>query len=212
MLLILKCQCNIIWLKLKYLSTIILIGDIMMLENDLKDSEMKYPDKDILRHVMDRIAKGETQLIETIGRADINLLWTGGFMVRGFYKAHNWTFDMPSIVGGSDRGPGPGPTLLASLGACLIIGVVYNAAIRDIKIYRLSVNVSGVKGDPRTFYTGFGGNPGYENIHLVFYVETEASEEVMRDLIEHSIRTSPVASSLRARITYDLKLSIRGRG
>jgi len=37
-------------------------------------------------------------------------------------------------------------------------------------------------------------------------VDTDASEDVIRDIIEHSIKTSPVASSLKSKITYELKL------
>jgi uncharacterized OsmC-like protein len=178
----------------------------MELRNVKKSSEIEYPDKDTLKKVMDRIANGDPQIIENIGKADAHLVWVGGFRVKGFCKTYELSFDMPSIVGGSDAYPGPGPTLMASLGACLVIGVVYNSAIRDVKIYKLSVSVSGVKGDPKTFYIGSGGNPGYENIHVIFYVDTDASEEMMRNIIEHSIKTSPVASSLKSKITYELKL------
>jgi Predicted redox protein, regulator of disulfide bond formation len=171
-----------------------------------KSSALEYPNKDTLKKVIEKIANGDTQLIESLGKVDAHLFWTGGFRVKGFCKTYEVSFDMPSIVGGSDAYPGPGPTLMASLGACLVIGIVYNSAIRDIKIYKLSVSVSGVKGDPKTFYTGSGGNPGYENIHVIFYVDTDASEDVIRDIIEHSIKTSPVASSLKSKITYELKL------
>jgi uncharacterized OsmC-like protein len=168
--------------------------------------EIYHPNKGIIEEVIKRLVDRDPQLIERLGKHEVLLNWMGGFRVKGFYAAHEIAFDMPSIVGGSDAHPGPGPTLLASLGACLAIGVVYNSVVKDVKLHRLSVRIIGTKGDPRTFYIGSGGNPGYDNIHIIFYIETDASDEVMKNIIEHSIKTSPVASSLRARITYELKL------
>lgn len=182
----------------------------MKKEKKMNLHEIIYPDKDVIAKAVKRLVEGDSQLVERLGRHEVFLSWVGGFRVKGYHASHEISFDMPSIVGGSDTSLGPGPTLLASLGACLAIGVVYNSVIRDVKLYRLSIKVTGVKGDPRTFYIGSGGNPGYEDIHVIFYIEANVPEEDMRKIVEHSIKTSPVASSLKARISYELKFSMRG--
>lgn len=104
-----------------------------------------------------------------------------------------WTFiaDMPEQAGGNGKGPAPGVYGRAALGSCLAIGYVMKAAVMDIPISSLEVEIQADYDDGALFGTTDGVPPGYLDVRYIVSVESSASEEDINKLIDDADRHSP---------------------
>lgn len=108
--------------------------------------------------------------------------------------------DEPPHLLGDDTAPNPSEATLASLGACLAVGMHANAVARGIQLTRLElelegdINVTAVWGvgdvDPAK-------RLGFTEVRVKAHLEGDASREALDDLVSHSNDWSPVANTLR---------------
>ena len=105
----------------------------------------------------------------------------------------NWTFlaDMPEQAGGNRKGPTPGVYGRAAIGSCLAIGYVMRAAILNIPISNLEVEIQADYNDGALFGTVTGVPPGYLDVRYIVRIESDASEEDIVKLIDEADRHSP---------------------
>jgi uncharacterized OsmC-like protein len=116
--------------------------------------------------------------------------------------------DEPPILLGNNAGPNSVEALLHSLGACLTVGVVYNAAARGIEIDQLNLQMEGDLDlhaflglkEPRE------SRPGYEQIRVNYEVKTDAPREEVEALCEYVQKTSPVLDMLRNPVPVQVNL------
>jgi uncharacterized OsmC-like protein len=136
--------------------------------------------------------------------------------IQGFYGAgiedasRNSPFvlegDEPPVLLGTNAGPNAVETVLSALASCLTVGIVYNAAARDIKVESL---IFALEGD--IDLQGFLGlsdrvRPGYQNIRLSCTVRSDAPREKLEELWEYVQRTSPVLDIVRNPVPVSLTI------
>jgi uncharacterized OsmC-like protein len=136
--------------------------------------------------------------------------------IQGFYGAgvedasRNSPFllegDEPPVLLGTNAGPNAVETVLSALASCLTVGIVYNAAARDIKVESLRF---ALEGD--IDLQGFLGlsdriRPGYQNIRLSCTVRSDAPRDKLEELWEYVQRTSPVLDIVRNPVPVSLTI------
>lgn len=118
--------------------------------------------------------------------------------------------DEPPHLLGDDTAPNPSEATLASLGACLAVGMHANAVARGIQLTKLElalegdINVTAVWGvgdtDP-------GKRLGFTAVRVKAHLEGDASREDLEALVAHANDWSPVANTLRNPVDVDVALA-----
>jgi uncharacterized OsmC-like protein len=111
----------------------------------------------------------------------------------------NWTFtaDMPEQAGGNAAGPTPGVFGRAALGSCLAIGYMMRAAMMDIVIAALEVEIQADYDDGALFGTAPGVPPGYLDIRYSVTVECDAPPEKIMLMLDEADKHSPYLDVFR---------------
>lgn len=104
----------------------------------------------------------------------------------------NWKFlaDMPESVGGNAGGPTPGVYGRAALGSCLAIGYMMKAAVMNIPITTLEVEVQADYDDGALLGTS-NVAPGYLEVRYTVTIESDAAEEDILKMLDDADRHSP---------------------
>ncbi len=115
--------------------------------------------------------------------------------------------DEPAVLCGSNAAPNPVEAVLHALASCLAVGVVYNAAARDIQIDGLEFDLEG-----DIDLHGFLGlseqiRPGYQNIRVSYRVKSDAPREKLEELCEYVQKTSPVLDIISNPIPVSVTLA-----
>ncbi len=106
------------------------------------------------------------------------------------------TMDGPAGLGGVDAAATAAETLLAALAGCITSGIAANAALFNVPIEALSVDLEGdidfrgLLGHDKSVRNGF------TDIRYTVTIQSPASEEQVRRCKETIDRKSPVADSL----------------
>lgn len=118
-----------------------------------------------------------------------------------------FTADVGADAGGNDAGPGPGVLERAALGTCLAIGYSTWAAVMDVPIDSIEVDVES-EFDARGQY-GIGDEPaGFNRIRYVVRIASPAPEDDIRAVIEAADRHSPVRDDFARAIPVERVLQI----
>ncbi|KCZ73686.1 putative redox protein, regulator of disulfide bond formation [Candidatus Methanoperedens nitroreducens] len=114
--------------------------------------------------------------------------------------------DEPPILIGSDKAPNAVQTVLHALASCLIVGFVYNAAVRGINIKAVNINLEGDL-DLRGFL-GISEDvrPGYQNIRVICRIKSDAPRDRIEEVWEYARRTSPVTDIIRNGVPVSITL------
>lgn len=116
--------------------------------------------------------------------------------------------DVGKTEGGNDAGPGPGIFERAALGSCLAIGYAQQAAVRDIPVENIEVHVES-EFDARGQFGLSDDPPGFKALKYQVMIESPASEEVIRELIEKADAHSPVLDDLKRPIPVEREVKIK---
>lgn len=114
--------------------------------------------------------------------------------------------DEPPLLLGSNAGANAVEAVLYALASCLTVGFAYNAAAQGIHVESLSFDLDGDL-DLRAFL-GLSEDvrPGYEGIHLICRVKSDAPREKLEELCEHVQKTSPVLDIIRNPVPVTISL------
>jgi uncharacterized OsmC-like protein len=115
--------------------------------------------------------------------------------------------DEPPHLLGEDNAPNPSEAVLASLGACLAVGVHANATARGICLSKLELQLEGDINVTAVWGTGDLNEAktlGFSAVRVKIDAEGDASDEEIADLISHSNVWSPVANTLRNNVTLEV--------
>jgi uncharacterized OsmC-like protein len=108
--------------------------------------------------------------------------------------------DEPPHLLGEDNAPNPSEAALATLGACLAVGVHANATARGVRLTKLELHLEGDINVTAVWGTG-DLNPakplGFTDIRVKIDADGDAPKEVIDDIIAHSNAWSPVANTMR---------------
>ena len=125
--------------------------------------------------------------------------------IKNFYGtqkdlSHKQTFELdadePPLLLGEDQGPNPVEYALTALASCVTTSIVYHAAAKGIKLRSVE---SKLEGD--IDLRGFLGisedvSPGYKEIRMNFKIDSDASPEQLKELMEYAPKHSPVFSTI----------------
>jgi uncharacterized OsmC-like protein len=104
--------------------------------------------------------------------------------------------DMPENVGGKIKGPTPGVLGRAALGSCIAMGYMLYAAHKDIVITQINVEIQTDFDDGGLFGTS-DSVAGYSEVRYKVNIESEASEELINELVEDAESHSPYLDVFR---------------
>lgn len=115
--------------------------------------------------------------------------------------------DEPPHLLGEDNAPNPSEALLATLGACLAVGVHANATARGIKLTKLEVGLEGDINVTAVWGTGDldeAKTLGFSAIRVKIDAEGDAPKAEIDDIIAHSNVWSPVANTMRNNVALEV--------
>ncbi len=106
------------------------------------------------------------------------------------------TIDEPPELGGKDAGPNPVELVLAALGTCQEIMYSAYAAVMDIELESVQVNVRGYLDLKGLFGLDESIPAGYKRINFETQIKSSASDEALLKLIETVESHCPVLDIL----------------
>lgn len=128
--------------------------------------------------------------------------WLSGLRFKAQVRNHGFEVDEPAHLAGEDASPTSMEYVLGAFGTCLATGFVFNATQRGIAIRNLEV---ALESSQDNFFTFLGlsadGHPGFREIAVKLYVQADADEATVREIWEHTVKTSPVGNSLARQVT-----------
>ncbi len=115
--------------------------------------------------------------------------------------------DEPPHLLGEDNAPNPSEALLATLGACLAVGVHANATARGISLSKLELELEGDINVTAVWGTGDldeAKTLGFSAVRVKIDAEGDAPQEEIDDIVKHSNVWSPVANTLRNNVAVEV--------
>ncbi|MBE7564278.1 OsmC family protein [Acidithiobacillus sp. HP-6] len=111
--------------------------------------------------------------------------------------------DEPPHLLGENNAPNPSEAVLATLGACLAVGVHANATARGVKLTRLELVLEGDINVTAVWGTGDldpSKELGFTDVRVKVLADGDAPKSVIDEIISHSNVWSPVANTLRRNV------------
>ncbi len=152
-----------------------------------------------LMEVVDNLKKN-WEMGRTVWKASTT--WKGAFRVETCSRDFKLLADEPEMLCGTNMAANPVEMVLQAYGACLTIGYAMNAAVRNIRIDDIRIDVEGEIDLP-----GFLGLeppaklhmdklPGFKNITAKVTLVSPADREALESLHRQVLSTSPVGMTL----------------
>lgn len=139
----------------------------------------------------------DPEAARALNRWSARVRWLGGFKGRAYIREHSFLIDEPADLAGKDEAPNAVEYVLGALGACLTVGFVLNATKRGIPLRHLEIALEGEIDNILTFLgLSQEGHPGYREITVRAYVDTDADEGTLQAVWTETVATSPVGNTL----------------
>src|SRR5699024_3312349 len=119
----------------------------------------------------------------------------------------NLTADIGTEEGGNNAGPGPGVLERAALGSCLAMGYVQMAAVMEVPVDTIEVEVE-TDLDARGMFGIEEQPPGVTTIRYTVHIESPASEAEIQKVIDAGDNHSPVLDDFRRSIPVKREITI----
>jgi uncharacterized OsmC-like protein len=122
----------------------------------------------------------------------------------------HWKFkvDIGKKEGGNDAGPGPGILERGALGSCLAIAYSQQAAMQDIPIDNIEIDVES-DFDARGMLHLSDDPPGFDALRYKVYIESPAPKDQIMQMIEEADRHSPVLDDFSRAIPVEREVTIK---
>lgn len=135
---------------------------------------------------------------QQIGRGSFTTVttWEDGARSRTVARSFTIDTDEPAPLGGSDRAIDPMELILASLGTCLSIGWVTQAAKRGVDFRRLEIRVDGDYDLRGYLAIDDGIRPGFAALRYTVDVDTDAPAAVLDEIRRAAEATSPMFDNI----------------
>jgi hypothetical protein len=116
-------------------------------------------------------------------------------------------YDEPEWLGGTNQAMAASEAVLGAIGGCIAVGFVANAALREVVVHELEVQVDGTIDLP-SFLGLREGNPGYQKIRVTLFVHCDAQGALLNEIAYRAVNLSPVVNTIRnpVQLEYDLKV------
>lgn len=128
--------------------------------------------------------------------------WSGNLKTESQVGSHPLVIDEPKEMGGTDAGPNPLDTFLATLGACQEITYAAYASVMGLKLDKIVVEVKGdidLKG-----LFGIGDTkPAFSKINYVTRIISPEPEEKIRQLVTAVEAHCPILDTIKSPISVE---------
>jgi len=121
--------------------------------------------------------------------------------------SHKVVIDEPKEMGGSDEGPNPLDTFLATLGTCQEITYAAYAAVMGIKLEKVEVEVKG-DIDLRGLLGIGDAKPGFRKISYLTKIASPEPKEKIQQLVAAVEAHCPVLDSIKTPIEVEGRVEI----
>lgn len=130
----------------------------------------------------------------TVGRGSFSTVtdWQDGARARTTARSFAIETDEPAPLGGTDQAVDPMELILASLGTCLTIGWVTQAAKRGVEFRSLRITVEGDYDLRGYLDLDATVRPGFDGLRYTVEVESDAQASVLEEIRLAAECTSPM--------------------
>ena len=135
--------------------------------------------------------------------------WQDGMKFKVQVRNHLFMVDEPPHLKGDDTAPNAVEYLLGAYGACLATGFVLNATKRGIEIHNMEIALDSTQDNAFSFLgINDEGHSGIDNLRAKLYVQADADEETLKEVWEHTLRTSPVGNTLTHTVNITPEIAV----
>lgn len=135
--------------------------------------------------------------------------WEDAARARTTARSFSIETDEPAPLGGSDRAVDPMELLLASLGTCLSIGWVTQAAKRGVDFRNLAIEVDGDYDLRGYLALDEQVRPGFGAIRYTVRVDSDAPAEVLDEIRKAAEQTSPMFDNIRNGAPIEVEVALQ---
>lgn len=121
--------------------------------------------------------------------------WRNGAVTETRARDNVIVADEPEALGGTDSAADPVELLLASLGSCVSIGLVTQAAKRGVDFRDFEIEVEG-ELDVRGYLGDEQTRPGFSAVRYTVRIDSDASPETLEEIVRAAERTSPMLDNI----------------
>ncbi len=142
--------------------------------------------------------------------------WLSGFhnrtVIKPFYGAgkeysggdrYSLESDAPLVLLGTDQAADPVEYALHALTACMTSTLVFHCAFKGISVTKLSSAMEG-DIDLHGFLALKEVRKGFSEIRVSFDIETEASEDTLRELLNYSPVYEMISAGVPVKVTFNI--------
>ena len=124
--------------------------------------------------------------------------WTGEGWATAYTRNHAFTVGGQASFRETDAHPDAVEYLLGALGGDLISGFASHARRRGVEVDAMEASISGRLNNPLVYLgvVGESGHPGFEKISCTLYVSADADEEVLSEVWQTTLASSPLVNTL----------------
>lgn len=162
--------------------------------------------------IIDELASVRSADRVPVGHNDVETELLENYYGRATARSFSFESDEPAtLAGGEDRGPRPLEYFLAGFALCQQVIYAKNALATGIEFTDLSIEVHG-DVDPRGVLGVGDVAPGFvgDEVRYTTYIESPASDDEVRQLIELAEGHCPAHASLREPVTFDREIVLNG--
>jgi uncharacterized OsmC-like protein len=161
-------------------------------------------DIDALRATMDKV-KSDPEEGHFVFRA--TTAWASGAHSVTSVRDFSLEADEPPVLLGTDLAANAVEQVLAALGGCLTVGVVYQAGLSGIMLESLAFEIEGYL-DIRGFFGDEEVEPGYQRIMVTVRMQAAgAGRSELENLLARAARTSPVMDIIARGVPVALQMA-----
>ncbi|MBI4829633.1 MAG: OsmC family protein [Nitrospinae bacterium] len=133
--------------------------------------------------------------------------WKGGLRNENAIRNHTVVSDYPVPSGGADAAANPMELLLAALGSCVSAVYVEYAALLDVTLDGVTVELEG-EIDLRGLFNVAAVESGFQSITYTVRLETGAPREKVDELIRLADEHCPVSDSLKRQVAVNKSVAV----
>lgn len=134
--------------------------------------------------------------------------WKGGLLHENKIRDHILLSDYPAPAGGTDKAANPMEMLLAALGSCVSGVYVDFAAVMDMKLDAIKVELEGDIDLRGLFNVAPDVNPGFQGISYTVTLKTSEPKDKVDKLISLAESHCPVSDSLKRAVAVERKVNV----
>lgn len=127
----------------------------------------------------------------------VRVRWVDGFHSQAYTRdVPSHTYDEPAWLGGKNRAMAASEAVLGAIGGCIATGFAANAALREVPVHELEIEVEGTINLP-SFFGILDGNPGYTRIQVTIYARCDADPKLLDEIAFRAVQLSPVVNTVK---------------